>query len=194
MDVMRDTDGRKLTTAQQEQYRKQAARLLGQSWPAERVAEAFGQSRSWAFEVQKTVRERGEAALASTPRPEGPKKLSASRRRELAVLTKDFTPRDFGFDEALWTRRIIGDLIAQRWGVDLSLPTVGAILHELGLSPQRPIWRAFEQDPEAVARWENEEFPQIQDRAHQEGAELYFGDEAGVRSDVTGQVSSGVSS
>jgi transposase len=183
MDVMRDTDGRKLTTDQQEQYRKQAARLLGQGWPAERVAEACGQSRSWAFAVHKTVREQGEAALASTPRPEGQKKLSTERRRELAVLITDFTPRDFGFDEALWNRRIVKDLIVQRWEVVVSLPTVGAILRELGLSPQRPLRRAFEQDPEAVARWENEEFPQIQDRAQQQGAELYFGDEAGVRSD-----------
>jgi transposase len=116
MDVMRDTDGRKLTPDQQEEYRKQAAWLLEQGWPAARVAEAFGQSRSWAFEVRKTVRERGEAALVSTPRPEGHKKLNSTRRRELAVLIKDFTPRDFGFDEALWTRRIIGDLIFRRWG------------------------------------------------------------------------------
>jgi transposase len=67
--------------------------------------------------------------------------------------------------------------------VTVSLPTVGAILHEFGLSPQRPLRRAFEQDPDAVARWEDDEFPQIQDQARQEGAELYFGDEAGVRSD-----------
>lgn len=183
MDVMRDTDGRKLTRDQQEQYRKQAARLLRQGWPAERVAEAFGQSRSWAFEVQKTVQERGETALAGTPRPPGDKKLNTTQRTELAVLLEQFTPRDFGFDNALWAAQIVADLIFQRWGVELSSQTARNIMHDLGFSPQRPVRRAFEQDLQAVARWENEEFPKIQDQAQQEGAELYFGDEAGVRSD-----------
>jgi transposase len=180
---MGDMDGRRLTAAQQEEHRKQAARLLRHGLPAERVAEAFGRSRSWAFGVQKTLREHGEEALAGTPRPEGSKKLSTARRRELAVLIKDRTPRDFGFDEALWTRQIIGDLIFQRWSVDLSPPTVGKILREIGFTPQRPLRRAIEQDPERVARWEKEEFPEIRERAEKEGAELYFGDEAGVRND-----------
>ena len=180
---MHDTDGRKLTAAQQEEHRRQAARLLRKGWTAQHVATAFGQSRSWAFAVQRTVREGGEAALAATPRPEGPKKLSAQRRVELAALIKDRTPMSFGFDQALWTRAIVRDVILQRWDIDLSLPTVGAVLHDLGFSPQRPLRKAIEQDPERVAQWEHEEFPAITKRAHKEGAELYFGDEAGVRSD-----------
>jgi transposase len=133
--------------------------------------------------VQKTLREHGEEALAATPKREMPKKLSTERRAELALLIKECTPRDFGFDEALWTREIAGDLVYERWGVDLSLPTIGKVLRELGFSPQRPLRRAFEQDAERVAQWENEEFPEIRARAKEEGAELYFGDEAAVRSD-----------
>lgn len=180
---MRETDGRKLTAAQQEDRRRLAARLLGKGWTPGRVAEVFGQSRSWVFAVQGAVRKGGEAALVAIPRPEGAKKVSVQRRAELAALMKDRTPVSFGFDQALWTRGIVRDLIGQRWGIDVSLPTVGIVLHDLGFSPQRPIRKAIEQDPDQVARWEREEFPTITERARKEGAQLYFGDEAGVRSD-----------
>lgn len=181
--VMSDTDERGSRAARQEERRKEASRLLREGWKPEQVARIVGRSRSWVFGVQKTVRERGEEALDSKPRPVGPTKLDTARRRELAVLIKDFTPRDFGFDQVLWTRRIIGDLIFQRWGVDVSPPTVGNILREIGFTPQRPVRRAIEQDPERVARWEKEDFPEIRERMEEEGAELYFGDEAGVRGD-----------
>lgn len=135
--LMRETDGRKQTQAEQEIHRRQAARLLRAGRTPEQVAEALGRSRAWAFSVQKTLREDGENALRAKPRPEGPKKLSKKQRAELAVLIEDHTPMDYGFDEALWTRRIVGDLIYDRWGVDLSEPTVGAVLREIGFSPQR---------------------------------------------------------
>lgn len=180
---VRETDGRKLTQAEQERQRVQAARLLrGGRTPGE-VADALGRSRSWAFGVRRALREGGESVLAAVPRPEGRKKLDAGRRRELFALITHQTPADFGFGVALWTRRIVADVIFERWGVELSLPTVGAVLRDIGLSPQRPLRRALEQDDEAVQRWRVETFPDIRAQARAEGAELYFGDEAGVRSD-----------
>jgi transposase len=52
----------------------------------------------------------------------------------------------------------------------------------MGLSPQRPLWRAYQQNPEAVARWKQEEYPAIA-AAAAAGATIYFADEAGIRSD-----------
>src|SRR5918912_4099753 len=60
---------------------------------------------------------------------------------------------------------------------------IGKLLRRLGLSPQRPLYRAYQQDPEAVRRWKEEEFPAIRERARAEGAEVYFCAEAGVRTD-----------
>ena len=60
---------------------------------------------------------------------------------------------------------------------------VGKLLHRLGLSPQRPLYRAYQQDPDAVRRREEEGFPAIRAQARREGAEVYFGDESGVRTD-----------
>jgi transposase len=180
---MRETDGRKLSQKDQEADRVRAGRLLLQGWHPEDVAEAFGRSRAWAYGIDKKVREGGLAALAAKPRPEGPKKVDDKGRQMVFAMIRDHTPQEFGFEWALWTRAIVGDLIYERLGVDVSLPTVGKILHDLGLSPQRPIHRAVEQDPEAVRKWREEEFPKIREEAAREGAELYFGDEASVRAD-----------
>ena len=53
----------------------------------------------------------------------------------------------------------------------------------MGLSPQRPRYRAYQHNPETVQRWRDEEFPAIRTQAKAEGATIYFADEAGIRSD-----------
>ena len=52
-----------------------------------------------------------------------------------------------------------------------------------GYTSQKPIRKAFEQKPEKVKRWLEEEYPAIQKRAIKEKAVIYFGDETGMRSD-----------
>jgi hypothetical protein len=92
-------------------------------------------------------------------------------------------PRQFQFDFALWTRRIVRDLIRRQFGVEMTPQGVGLLLRRLGLSPQRPLYGAYQQNPEAVRRWKQEQFPAIREQARREGAEVYFGDESGVRTD-----------
>src|SRR5687767_5991200 len=82
-----------------------------------------------------------------------------------------------------WTREMVRELIRREFGVALSVVSVGRLLRKLGLSPQRPLWRAYQQDPRAVARWKTEQFPAIRAEAAERGATIYFADEAGVRSD-----------
>ncbi len=64
-----------------------------------------------------------------------------------------------------------------------SVWTVGRYLAQWGFTSQKPARRAFERDPERVRQWLDEEYPAIRSRATREGAELYWGDEMGVRSD-----------
>ena len=92
-------------------------------------------------------------------------------------------PRQFQFDFALWTRKIVRDLLRQEFEVEMTPQAVGSLLRRMGLSPQRPLYRAYQQDPEAVRRWKDDEFPAIRAQAREEGAEVYFGDESGVRAD-----------
>uniref|UniRef100_UPI00117DC8E6 winged helix-turn-helix domain-containing protein n=1 Tax=Streptomyces sp. NRRL B-24572 TaxID=1962156 RepID=UPI00117DC8E6 len=82
----------------------------------------------------------------------------------------------------------MGELIAKLYRVRLTEPGVGKSLRWWGLSFQRPDKRAVEQDPEAVARWRRETWPEIRAKAKVEGGEILFADRVGIRSDpVTGR-------
>jgi transposase len=52
-------------------------------------------------------------------------------------------------DFALWTRSIVANLIAQKFGVRIGLTAVGELLSKLGLTPQKPLQRAYQRDPES---------------------------------------------
>jgi len=92
-------------------------------------------------------------------------------------------PRQYKFPFALWTRNAIATLLYRRYGVRLSANSVGRLLAQLGITPQKPLWRAYQQDRERVRQWIQTEYPAIARQAQQERAEIWFGDESGVRSD-----------
>jgi transposase len=92
-------------------------------------------------------------------------------------------PMQLQFSYALWTARMIGEAIHEHIGVKLSKASVCRLLAQLGLTPQRPVWRAYQPKPEDVARWLSQDYPQIQALAKRLKAQIFFGDEAGVRSD-----------
>lgn len=75
------------------------------------------------------------------------------------------------------------DLIVSRFGIRLSLWTVGRYLRRWGFTPQKPLRRAYERDPQAVRKWLSKEYPTIRSRARRERATIYWGDEMGMRSD-----------
>ena len=77
-------------------------------------------------------------------------------------------------------------LIEQQCGIKVPIRTVGEYLKRWGYSPQKPLKRAYEQNPKAVERWLKEEYPAIEQRAKLEGAEIQWGDESGLRSDEYG--------
>ena len=76
------------------------------------------------------------------------------------------------------------ELIAQKFGVTLAVTAVGELLAKLGLTPQKPLQRAYQRDPEAIERWQRETFPAIARQARAEGAAVYFWDESGFRADT----------
>ena len=149
----------------------------------EDVAASLGMGRGTVYGWLAKYREGGKDALRARPVPGRPPKLSGEQMRRLHTLITGADPRQLEFALALWTRDMVRELIRREFKVSLSAVSVGRLLRTLGLSPQRPLWRAWQADPEAVQRWKSEEFPAIRARAKAEGATIYFGDEAGIRSD-----------
>ncbi|KND54575.1 Mobile element protein [Candidatus Paraburkholderia kirkii] len=67
--------------------------------------------------------------------------------------------------------------------VTLSLASIGAMLARLHLTPQKPLQRAYQRDPEAIERWQRDTYPNIARRAREQKADIFFWDESGFRAD-----------
>ncbi|UNX53172.1 IS630 family transposase [Georgenia sp. TF02-10] len=180
---MRDNDGRKLDHATLEQMRFRAVDAVEAGAHPEDVAKMLGMHAKTVYGWLARAREGGRDALKAKPVPGRPPKLDGSQLRRLYTLIVGTNPRQLQFDFELWTRAMVREVIRREFGVHLSEVSVGRLLRKLGLSPQRPLWRAWQADPEAVERWKAEEFPAIRAAAKAEGATVYFADEAGIRSD-----------
>jgi transposase len=180
---MRDDDGRKLDHKTLEQLRIRTVRQIEQGAHPEEIAAALGMTRAAVYGWLAKYREGGLAALKARPVPGRPPKLSGAQLQRIYILVVGNDPRQLQFVFALWTRAMVRELIGREFGVRLSEVSVGRLLRKLGLSPQRPLYRAYQQNPEAVARWKAETYPQLRAKAAEVGATIYFADEAGVRSD-----------
>jgi transposase len=180
---VRENDGRKLDHRTLEVLRLRAVEQVQAGAHPEEVAAALGLHRKTVYGWLAKFREGGRDALAAKPVPGRPPKLSGGQIARLYELIVGADPAQFSFAFALWTRDMVRQVIRREFRVALSVVSVGRLLRTMGLSPQRPLYRAYQQNPEAVARWRDEEFPAIRDRAKAEGAAIYFADEAGIRSD-----------
>ena len=183
---MREDDGRKLDHHTLEVLRLRAVDQVARGVPAAEVGAgltAVGIHPKTIYTWLAKARAGGRQALLSRSAPGPRRKLSDTQLRELADLIITTDPRDHGFPVALWTREIVRQLIEARFGVPLTVASVGRTLHDLDFSAQRPLYRAEQADPAAVARWKQVEYSRIAAQAKAAGGTVYFIDEAGVRSD-----------
>jgi transposase len=127
----------------------------------------------------------GQEALPGdrTGRPIGSGRLLTGEQEQSiqeAIETK--SPEESGISSALWTRQAVQELIKQRVGIRLPIRTVGEYLKRWGFTPRKPVRKAYNQDPEAVAEWLEKKYREIERRASKEDGEIHRGDETGVRS------------
>jgi transposase len=179
----RTNDGRKLTSSEKEALRKRAVQQIEGGESPETVADTYGINRRTVYRWLERYHHGGVEGLGTQPKPGRPTKFTADDLRWLSRTIRASDPRQFQLPFALWTRRIVRDLLRRERGVRVSDVTVGRALRKLGLSPQRPLRRAWQQSPEAVDQWKQQVYPEIRRRAQAEGARIYFADEAGMRSD-----------
>lgn len=128
-------------------------------------------------------RKGGLEALHAKPVPGAKPKLEGKALDWLYRTIMLSNSQQFKFEFALWTRAMVRELIRRQFKVAMSEVSVGRLLRKLGLSPQRPLMRAYQRDPALVTDWITHEFPRIRVQAKVAGADIFFGDEAAVRSD-----------
>jgi transposase len=150
------------------------------------AARLFGVHENTVAKWMRSFRADGEPALAARRRGRRPLEqlaLTPLQQAQIVKLIRERNPDQLRLPFALWTREAVRDLIAQRHGLRLAVRTVGDYLRRWGFTPQKPVQRAYEQNPVAVARWLDETYPAIRARAKRERAMILWGDEMGLRSD-----------
>ena len=177
-------DGRTLDHATLETIRTMAVERVREGERPSAVIASYGFHRCTIYGWLKAVRGKGLQALAARPATGRPRTLTAAQERQVFRWVNGKNPMQYGFDFGLWTRQIVRALIVQRLDVRLSLASIGAILARQGLTPQKPLQRAYQRDPDAIARWQRDTYPAIARTAKRDKAEIYFWDESGFRADA----------
>jgi transposase len=184
---MNKQDARFLAPATQNYLRQRAIRLREQGKKFIDIAAYLGVHRNTVAQWWQKYKQYGDVALQQQHR--GVKfgewrTLSPHEEETVQQLMLSHFPDELEIDSALWTRQAVQALIAQQCGVEMPIRTVGEYLKRWGFTPQKPLKRAYEQDPKAVKTWLETEYPIIKQRAQQEGGEIAWGDESGLRSDA----------
>jgi len=188
---METNDKETRTTEQLYALRKQVVRLHLKGLPVMQIVAMTGLSWPGVRAALKRYEAGGMAALKPATRGKKPgtgRSLSTEQEQAICRVICDKRPEQLKMEFALWSRAAVGQLIEQEYGIKLHVRSVGKYLARWGFTPQKPIKKAYEQRPEAVRQWLDEQYPVIAERAKAEGGEIHWGDETAlVNTDVRGR-------
>lgn len=174
-------DARKIPGEVMSYIRKLGVRAIEEEdFSPESVAQVLHISRTAIYAWLRRYKDGGYPAL-ETRKPAGAtSEITDAVEDWLGDVVLDFTPLDFGYESALWTRDILAEILNNEFDLDVAGSTVGKHLRKMGFSYQKPWFRAQEQDPEKVDHFLTETFPRIQRLAVKLSADIGFEDEAGA--------------
>jgi transposase len=181
---MKMRDARTLPSIAQEDLRRKVLRAILEGEKQVKVAQLFGVTRQAVGKWVKKYREGGARALQPKKRGRPSKgSLLPWQAAQIAKAVVHRYPEQLKLPFYLWTREAVAELIERKFVIRLLRWTVGRYLAQWGFTPQKPVRKAFEQDPEQVRRWLEEKYPEIRRLARQKKAEIYWGDEMGLQLD-----------
>jgi len=178
------TNAVSLSPEEQYQIRKSIIRLWKQGKSNQVIAETLDVSERHVRSVKRIYAEQGIVGIKPKTRGRrlGDKRtLAPEQEWEIKKIIIDKYPEQLKLPGCMWTRENIRDLIKEKYKIDMPLSTLGYYLERWGFSVQRPKKQAYKQDEQRVADWIEQEFPGIKERAKEENAEIYWGDETGIQ-------------
>lgn len=178
-------DARKLDIATQTHLRRTVVQAVRGGMSQTEASRVYGASLRAVSKWMALDRTGGLRALKQKPRGRraGEGRLLPAQSARIRQLIIDSLPDQLKLPFYLWTRAAVVSLIEREYGISVSLTTVGRYLAGWGMSPQKPVRRAYERNDAAIARWLRTEYPAIARDAKREKAVIYWGDEMGLRSD-----------
>ena len=180
---MEKIDTRKLKPEVQQQLRNQAIRLRKTGRTYAEIGEIVGVHPTNVCKWWKAYERGGQKAIRHKQRGRrhgACRTLSMDQEREVQKLIRDKCPDQLKLPFALWTRKAVGQLIERQWSIRMPIRTIGEYLKRWGFTPQKPLKKAYEQNPNAVKKWLDEQYPAIVRRAKADDAEIHWGDETGL--------------
>jgi len=183
---MKKTDLRKLPDETLYEFRKQSVRLRKKGMTFKAIAEIIGAHHETVRRWCKSFEEKGSEALVSKTRGRKfgeHRTLTPNQEKSVQKWIMEKDPNQMKLNFCLWNRRAIVMLIKQEFNIKMPLRTVGEYLKRWGFTPQKPLKRAYEKNPDAVEKWLENDFPLIKNKARREKAEIHWGDETGLRTD-----------
>jgi len=181
---MEEVDAHLLSPKAQERIRQLAVKAVLDGKKQVEVAKLYSVIRRAISNWLKAYRNAAFEALKAKPkgRPKGGLLLPWQAAQFAKVLV-DHHPEQLKLHFYLWTREAVTQLIHRKFRIRVSLSTAGRYLKRWGFTPQKPVRRALEQNPQDVRNWLEREYPAIQHQAKSEKAQIFWGDEMGLRSD-----------
>lgn len=178
-------DFRKLDQKSQEKLRIQSIKMIKNGKTHFEVASFLGIKRQVVSRWWSVYKGKGLAGLKMKSRANltDSSKVNPEQARAVRKIILEKTPDQLNFGFMLWTREAVRLTLKKVYKIDLGLSAVGRLLKKLGLTPQKPMKKAYEQSSAKVRAWLKEEYPKIHNRAKRMGAEIQWGDEMGIRSD-----------
>ena len=171
-------DGRKLSHAKLEEIRSKAIKAVQAGQAPTTVAREMDLYTNRIFVWLANYRAGGWDALRSRKATGRPKRLAGKQLEWIYNTVTMKSPLQLKLPFALWTRSQIRTVVYRQFRIRLSLSSIGRLLAQLGLTCQKPLYRAYQRNPSLVEQWLKKEYPRIRAMAKRAGAEIFFEDES----------------
>ena len=179
------TDARNLSRDAQEALRQRVIlSIMEDGMPQKEAVKVFRVSQAAISKWVNVYKRSGIKGLNKKRqgRPKESGKLAGWQSAWVVRTITDKCPEQLKMPWGLWTREAVQQLIKEKFKVELSISSVSRQLKKWGFTPQKPIRRAYQRNPKVIAHWMQNDYPEIHAQAKKENAQIYWGDEMGVKS------------
>ena len=124
------------------------------------VARVYNTSLRNVFNWLARYRSGGWQALNDKSKQGRPRKVTGDDMEWLYNAIPMGNPMNYQFSFCLWSLNIIRGLLEKERDIKLSKSSMSRLLNHLGLSPQKPLYKSYKQDPQQIKDYLSQTYPE----------------------------------